>query len=83
MFDWKKLETEIEVVEEACIGLKDISNDMLLTLVSSLIFEMDFKISDVEARMASMVDAEYAVAKHDLMSRLNEDNYDQREDLDL
>ena len=83
MFNWKSLETEIEVVEEACIGLQDISNDMLLTLVASIIFEMDFTLQQVKGRMSKMVDSEYAVAKHDLMSRLHEDSNDQQQDLDL
>ena len=76
MFAWDKIETEIEVVEEICLGLQSISHDMILTLICSSIFELDFTIPQVKERMNDMVNATYVVSKQDLVKRTNEDSKD-------
>ena len=76
MFAWDKIETEIEVVEEICLGLQSISHDMTLNLICSSIFELDFTIPQVKERMNDMVNATYVVSKQDLVKRTNEDSKD-------
>lgn len=64
-FDWKTLDNEDEVAEEVIDGLKELSRDNILTLVSSLIWEMSFEWSDITKRIEEVDNCHYSLPDDD------------------
>ena len=76
MFDWNTLETELDVGQEAILGLETTSENMILTTICALILNNNITIPQVKQRMIAMVQKDQIESHNLLAGKLDEDDND-------
>lgn len=51
LFDWRLCEDEDEAIDEICEGLRHFNRNTLLTIVSSIVYEVGFDLKEIAVRI--------------------------------
>lgn len=64
LFDWSECETDLDIIDEVCSGLRYLKNDNHgLTFVASIIQEAGFSFEAIKKRMEEIDGMTYEVAE--------------------